>query len=1237
MKTPQILTLLFLLFVVQAFAQDPCTNRTLVNSYVTSWLANDGGTQTNHIAHGMEYLAVSPDGRVATVTGWDEGGSNVMVFKDNALIKVPEGSGTGGYGRMSMIGVALDELYVYHLQSQHGCDGGNSNLNSNGLPQYPPCVDGEDNTWRTVRRYKIGSAGSNTFPNGYGYANNMMVVDTGANALVGIALSGNEIFVADVKDSSVRVYNKTTMSSVALRKFIFAGGVGQLSADNSGGIWMLQKDINKIIRFSSSTGEILSSEITFPEAAIVPSTFFVDSKRSRIVVADNGINQNIRIYTDIYTTPVFSSTFGEQYGILSGIAGKYVPGKLLDIKGVGVDSTGNIYVANSAINGGAILQAYNPAGSLLWDKKGLVFTATACADPENINEVFTFDKKISMDYSKTAPGSEWSFNAYTLNRFKYPDDPRLHGAFITSSWIKHIQGHKYLFVTDMYAGMLAGYRFDNSTDGEIAIPMLLMNIGGWDTKSNYPTNLGTDKDFIWMDKNGDGQIQQDEFTFKTGFDSPYSMAVWVDSTGNIWKGIRENGARLLPLQDVTAKGVLIYDYSKTTLLDIGKSANGLNGVKRLVYNRKNDELFVAGFSAEKPDKKSTGEGVDSWWCMGSTICKYTHVLDTLSKNPDANFKNITPAWKIFIPFIPEGDAAGSSEDDAKSFTVENGFIFVALARNGKINIYQSADGVYLTQMKPGPEVNRESGWTDIDYSINVTKTPGEYLIFNEENAFGKVLMYRIPTLETIDIYYPDASITKIEMLNSANQVVTNPKPNDVIHFRATVKNNGPGKILGGTQTTNHKSLAVSFIIKNLKTNVSLVFKADTLTRELLPGDSVQLINIGTYTPATWTVPRSKSNISARVTLSTPNQECRASNNAMNYTIATYDSAFIFTGPKPLTVLVNKPAQFSVEAYGTDPLTYKWYVNDVEQANSSNPVFTIAKATTDLNNAKIKVSVLNELRSVTSAPATLTVNDPYGPSRPGNLLREVWNNIPGTAIVDLKGSPRYPNDPDVIDFLDKFEVPTNAADDYGTKVSGWLIPPQTGDYVFYIASDDNGQLFLSSDSLKEHLSVNPIAWINDWADARVYDKYPEQTSANIYLESGKQYYAEAFFKEGGGGDNMSVAWKLPDGTKEIPIPSVRLSFNTGNGFVGLKNSTVSNNLVLYPSPANDHIFILASEIRGKSNVLITDISGRVMKSDQITINDSDATRIDVSNLKPGLYILAVFQGNKMSRAKFIVTR
>ena len=110
----------------------------LLTNYTTSWIGNDGGWEEVHIPHDMLNMFVSDDGTVATICSWDEGGTNVGVFKDGKLISRPEGSGTGGWGRFSGSAVALDDNYVYQLLSQHGCDGGNSDLNINGLPQFPP-------------------------------------------------------------------------------------------------------------------------------------------------------------------------------------------------------------------------------------------------------------------------------------------------------------------------------------------------------------------------------------------------------------------------------------------------------------------------------------------------------------------------------------------------------------------------------------------------------------------------------------------------------------------------------------------------------------------------------------------------------------------------------------------------------------------------------------------------------------------------------------------------------------------------------------------------------------------------------------------------------------------------------------------------------------------------------------------------------------------------------------------
>ena len=1231
-----ILTLSLISVVMNIQGQDPCIQRSWKETYKTSWILNDGGNQAKHIMHWMEYMAVRPDGMIATVTGWDEGGSNVMVFNSEGSIQsVPAGSGTGGWGRNSMIGVALDDQYTYHLLSQNGCDGATASNNINGLPQYPPC--GEESTWKTVRRYKISNGGPAPFDKGYGYMGDMLIVHSGPGELEGIALLNNELFVADESGDSVKVYNKTTMDSKPLRKFHFTGGIGQLSPDNRGGMWMLQSKLKQIVRFDIATGNLLGQKITFPDE-VNPSTFFVDTIANRILVADNGINQNIRIYTNIDASPAVSGTFGNQYGLFSGVAGKYEPLKLFDIKGVGADANGNIYVANSVPGGGAVLQAYKPDGTLIWDKKGLVFTATASADPLHIEDVYTFDKRVKMDYSKTEAGSEWSFEAYTLNRFKYPDDPRLHGGFYTSSWIKYINGQKFLFATDMYASQLAGFRFSPSTDGEIAIPCFLMNVGGWNVNSTYPIRLDVEKDFIWMDKNGDGSIQNDEFTFKSSFDNPYSMAIWVDEEGNIWKGIRENGIRYIPLKEINSLGVPIYDYAQSKKLDVANGNIGLNGVKRLVYNHELDELYIAGFSSESPDVKMDGSKTDTWWSMGSTVCMYKNVLDTLEKNPSVNFNNVEPDWRIIIPFAADGDAG--SENTAKSFNIGGDYMFIALARNGNINVYKRSNGEYLGQIKPGPEINRESGWTDIDYSINITKTPDEYLIFNEENAFGKVVMYRVKSFETDDKLFADLVPSDFEILNAKNEVITDLAINQPVRFRVKVTNQGPGLVRSGSNFSDGKSFKVNFIVRNLTTGLSQTLAADTCSMELPSGDSIQITSYSDTKPFEWIVEKGMISITTMINpmLGSHVTECNRTNNTLVYETHSYDSLYIESQPADQSINVGGSATFTAEILGDEPIHYTWYVNGTEQINSSGNQLVLTNVLMDLNNAKVKVVATNHLGSITSSEAALTVNNPYGESRVGYLLKQSWYNIGGVTLDDLRSQVQFPDNPDSISFINKFEVPVNAANQYGVKVSGWLIAPETGNYIFYIASDDNGELWLSTDSLPQNLRIDPIASVPDWTDSQQYDKFPEQTSESIYLEAEKKYYVEALFKEGVGGDNLSVAWKLPGGITEIPIPSPSLAFYT-------RNTPVSSNelryekyhMVIYPSFANQYINIKTDSLEGQVKFLINDMLGRTVKLGNLNLNRNLNSTLKISDLNNGIYILTIYHSNKICNGKFTINR
>ncbi len=143
---------------------------------------------------------------------------------------------------------------------------------------------------------------------------------------------------------------------------------------------------------------------------------------------------------------------------------------------------------------------------------------------------------------------------------------------------------------------------------------------------------------------------------------------------------------------------------------------------------------------------------------------------------------------------------------------------------------------------------------------------------------------------------------------------------------------------------------------------------------------------------------------------------------------------------------------------------------------------------------------------------------------GQILRQWWTGISGTAITSLTGNANYPDNPSGSDFLTRFEAPTDWADNYGTRVSGYIHPPVTGDYTFWIASDDNGELWLSSSAAPS--GVVRIAHVPGWSSPQQWDKFPEQQSATISLQAGQRYYIEALQKEGGGLDNLAVAWQIP---------------------------------------------------------------------------------------------------------------
>jgi hypothetical protein len=161
----------------------------------------------------------------------------------------------------------------------------------------------------------------------------------------------------------------------------------------------------------------------------------------------------------------------------------------------------------------------------------------------------------------------------------------------------------------------------------------------------------------------------------------------------------------------------------------------------------------------------------------------------------------------------------------------------------------------------------------------------------------------------------------------------------------------------------------------------------------------------------------------------------------------------------------------------------------------------------------------------------------GATAGSSISREVWTGVSGTTVASIPVGAA----PNIADTLSSFEVPTNWADNYGTRLRGYITAPATGNYTFWIASDDNSELWLSiNDSPANKLKV---ASVLDYTDSRQWNKYASQKSAVISLAQGQRYYIEALQKEGGGGDNLAVGWAKPSEATSAPsevIPGSVLS-------------------------------------------------------------------------------------------------
>ncbi|MBK9486024.1 MAG: PQQ-dependent sugar dehydrogenase [Chitinophagaceae bacterium] len=159
---------------------------------------------------------------------------------------------------------------------------------------------------------------------------------------------------------------------------------------------------------------------------------------------------------------------------------------------------------------------------------------------------------------------------------------------------------------------------------------------------------------------------------------------------------------------------------------------------------------------------------------------------------------------------------------------------------------------------------------------------------------------------------------------------------------------------------------------------------------------------------------------------------------------------------------------------------------------------------------------------------------------GTINFQRWNNITGSAVANLTSNINYPNNPSSTGTRTTFEMQTNLGSNLGIRMYGYICPPTTGNYIFWIASDASGELWISTNSSP----ANKIrrAYNTSSTNSRQWNKFATQKSVAVPMVAGQLYYVEALMKESTGNDNLAVGWAKPGQATSAPsqvIPGTSL--------------------------------------------------------------------------------------------------
>jgi hypothetical protein len=217
-------------------------------------------------------------------------------------------------------------------------------------------------------------------------------------------------------------------------------------------------------------------------------------------------------------------------------------------------------------------------------------------------------------------------------------------------------------------------------------------------------------------------------------------------------------------------------------------------------------------------------------------------------------------------------------------------------------------------------------------------------------------------------------------------------------------------------------------------------------------------------------------------------------------------------------------------------TYQWYSNNVAIPNAIFSTLYYPNMPTSANGAQYYCVATGVMNGLSSTSSIVTLQVASGVLENGWVKVEWWY---GKGLSALEAGTLGISTNIITSPTFEADSTGSSGNNYANRLSTLFYPPTSGNYVFFVNSDDQSDLFVSTDSTPAHkrLVAQEAGWDNAWqwnsanGASTTAQKRSDQWTTNgttpwaagIPMTAGQPYYIEMDHQDTGGGENAEATY------------------------------------------------------------------------------------------------------------------